>query len=139
MPRTGGRQLTLRQGPEGSPNSCFGPYDEAKYNECVVFVDSDWCYAGLASSCGWNMRRVQQCQNPRCNARLPIVPDGQNYAECDRCHKISVKCDHDGTDGTARCRDCNVVTGAFLADAFDYLSEHDGETFEVHDYNEPKE
>lgn len=41
----------LEQGPEGAPNFCFGLYDEA--GECAVFVQSDWDYAGLASSLGW--------------------------------------------------------------------------------------
>ena len=41
----------LEQGPEGSPNFCFGLYDET--GECAQFVQSDWDYAGLASSLGW--------------------------------------------------------------------------------------
>lgn len=44
-------KVRLEQGPEGSPNFCFGLYDEA--GECIEFVQSDWDYAGLASRFGW--------------------------------------------------------------------------------------
>lgn len=42
----------LQQGPEGSPNFCFGLYD-VDSNECLEFVQSDWDYAPLASRFGW--------------------------------------------------------------------------------------
>ena len=44
--------VILEQGPEGPPSFCFGLY-AADSGECVVFVQSDWDYAGLASSLGW--------------------------------------------------------------------------------------
>ena len=43
-------KVTLQQGPEGAPNFCFGLYDDGR---CVQFIQSDWDYAGLASSLGW--------------------------------------------------------------------------------------
>ena len=45
-------KVQLRQGPEGSPNFCFGLYaiDSGK---CLEFIQSDWDWAGLASSLGW--------------------------------------------------------------------------------------
>lgn len=49
---TATRRLRLEQSPEGAPNFCFGLYD-TETSECVVFVQSDWDYAGLASSFGW--------------------------------------------------------------------------------------
>jgi hypothetical protein len=45
-------QVILEQGPEGSPGFCFGLY-AADSGECVEFIQSDWDYAGLASSLGW--------------------------------------------------------------------------------------
>ena len=45
-------KVILEQGPEGSPIFCFGLY-AADSGECVEFVQSDWDWAGLASSLGW--------------------------------------------------------------------------------------
>jgi hypothetical protein len=45
-------KVRLEQGPEGSPNFCFGLYDVAT-GESLEFVQSDWDYAGLASRLGW--------------------------------------------------------------------------------------
>ena len=45
-------RVQLIQGPEGSPNFCFGLYD-VEGNDCVQFVQSDWDWAGLASTLGW--------------------------------------------------------------------------------------
>lgn len=42
----------LEQGPEGSPNFCFGLYD-VETGECLEFVQSDWDYPGLADRLGW--------------------------------------------------------------------------------------
>jgi hypothetical protein len=81
----------LQQGPEGSPNFCFGLYD-SEGDECVQFVQSDWDYAGLASSLGW----------------------------------CPCECGH--TDGTVDC--AHKTASQMLSDAFDFLSERDGETFE---------
>ena len=44
--------VRLEQGPEGSPNFCFGLYNSDD-GECLAFVQSDWDWAGLASSLGW--------------------------------------------------------------------------------------
>jgi hypothetical protein len=41
----------LIQGPEGSPNFCFGLY--ADDGECLEFVQSDWEYPSLASRFGF--------------------------------------------------------------------------------------
>lgn len=51
-------RVILEQAPEGSPNFCFGIYatryqDGYKPGQCVLFVQSDWDWAGLASSLGW--------------------------------------------------------------------------------------
>jgi hypothetical protein len=44
-------KVHLIQGPEGSPNFCFGLYDA---NEgCVEFIQTDWDYPGLASRLGF--------------------------------------------------------------------------------------
>ena len=85
-------KVSLKQGPEGSPNSCFGLYG-CETDECVEFVQSDWDYAGLASSLGW-----QPCA---CGA----------------------------TDGTVDCAHRTVTE--MLSEAFDFLSTHDGEEFEM--------
>ncbi len=44
-------RVTLVQGPEGSPNFCFGLYDED--GESIEFVQTDWELAPLASNLGW--------------------------------------------------------------------------------------
>lgn len=51
-------RVILEQGPEGSPTFCFGLYavryqDGYKPGECVEFIQSDWDWAGLASTLGW--------------------------------------------------------------------------------------
>ena len=51
-------RVRLEQGPEGAPNFCFGLYavryqDGHRPGDCVLFVQSDWDWAGLASSLGW--------------------------------------------------------------------------------------
>ncbi len=91
-------RVRLEQGPEGAPNFCFGLYavrsrDGYKRGECVQFVQSDWDYAGLASSLGW------------------------------------VPCECGCTDGTVAC--AHRTVSEMLSDAFDYLSERDGQTFEL--------
>ena len=87
--------VRLEQGPEGSPNFCFGLYD-VETGECLNFVQSDWDYAGLASSLGW------------------------------------APCDCGRTDGTVNCEHRTV--SEMLSEAFDYLSERDGEEFELSDF-----
>ena len=88
-------KVRLAQGPEGSPNFCFGLYNVVT-NECLEFVQSDWDWAGLASRLGW-------------------VP-----CECGR------------TDGTVDCE--HQAVSDMLSSAFDYLSEREGEVFELSDY-----
>lgn len=48
-------KVMLEQGPEGAPNFCFGLYRRVNQyrTDCIVFIQSDWDYAGLASSLGW--------------------------------------------------------------------------------------
>ena len=94
-------KLTLRCGPEGSPNFCFGLYTDA--GECETFVQTDWDYAGLASRLGWAVSEVKG-------------PDPE--------------CEHDGTDGTVPCG-CGLWAGDFLAAAYDWLAVRDGPEFEV--------
>lgn len=113
-------RVTLKQGPEGAPNFCFGLYRsltaarkdaltqrvpgasrmtdvqlaEAGHDTCVLFVQSDWDLPGLASSLGY------------------------------------VPCECGATDGTVDC-DHKKATD-MMTEAFDYLAERDGTTF---DYN----
>ena len=77
-----------------SRSSSFGQC-QCSENECIEFVQSDYEWAGLASSLGW-------------------VP-------CKECGF---------TDGTVDCEHRKV--SEMLSEAFDYLSERDGQTF---DYN----
>ena len=88
-------RVILHQGPEGSPNSCFGLYCE-ETGECMEFIQSDWDWAALASNLGW------------------------------------LSCECGRTDGTVACDHRKVA--AMLAEAFDYLSERDGQTFDLSDY-----
>lgn len=92
-----GKTMTviLEQGPEGAPNFCFGLYSSDS-GECVEFIQSDWDWAGLASSLGW-----QAC-------------------ECGR------------TDGTVKC--VHRTVSEMLSEAFDFLAERDGQTFDLADY-----
>jgi hypothetical protein len=114
-------RATLFQGPEGSPNFCFGVYRslnqarlEAKehgvpnamrksdaelreegFDTCLEFVQSDWDYAPLASRLGW------------------------------------VPCECGCTDGTVDCK--HKTASTMLGEAFDYLSARDGELFDCVD------
>jgi len=88
-------RVILEQGPQGSPNFCFA-LTAADTGECVEFVQSDWDYAGLASSLGW----------------------------------CPCECGH--TDGTVDCAHRKV--SEMLSEAFDFLAERDGQTFDLSDY-----
>jgi hypothetical protein len=37
---------------------------------------------------------------------------------------------HDGTDGTVDCKVCGKTAADLIADAYDYLRDHEGESFE---------
>lgn len=149
------RKVRLVQGPEGSPNFCFGLVDAATGAE-VLFVQSDWDWAGLASAFGWTPAVVQKCKprkdfdfKAQCGVwvceecRAPLYPmevyhDGVQPNECPecggQCHPLFT-CDHDSTDGTVPCKECGVPAGDFLASAFDWLEARDGEVIECDDYN----
>ena len=86
-------KVRLEQGPEGSPNFCFGLYDET--GKCVQFIQIDWDYAPLASSLGW------------------------------------IPCECGATDGTVDCKTCGRIVSQMLSEAFDYLAERNGETFDL--------
>lgn len=51
-PKGSGRICRLVQGPEGSPNFCFGLHD-AFTGEGILFVQTDWDYPSLASLFGY--------------------------------------------------------------------------------------
>lgn len=97
-----GKRVTLRCGPEGAPNFCFGVYTDD--GECLAFVQSDWDYPGLAQSLGWSVTDVAVEADPTC--------------------------EHDGTDGTVRCEGCGADAGVFLSAAYDWLHARDGHTLE---------
>lgn len=67
--------------------------EKAGVSTDVQFIQSDWDYAGLASSLGW----------------------------------IPCKCGR--TDGTVNCEHRTV--SEMLSEAFDYLAERDGQTFDI--------
>lgn len=96
---TASAPLTLKKGPEGAPNFCFGLYDED--DNCETFVQTDWEYASLASRLGWSPALV---------------------------HGPDPECRHEATDGTVPCP-CGVRVDRFLSDAYDWLAARDGETF----------
>lgn len=99
-----------------APNFCFELEDLAT-GRSLVFVQTDWDYPGLARHLGWDMRKLQCSKSRR------------------RDRGVEGKCDHDGTDGTVEC-ECGLTPGEFISAAYDWLSEHDNEEFECHDYDE---
>ncbi len=101
MPPGTHTKVTLRKGPEGSPNFCFGLYD--KDGKCRYFAQADWDYPSLAHACGWSVREVNKKRG----------------------------CDHEGTDGTVDCPECNTKVSEFLSAAYDWLAANDGVTFNV--------
>ena len=64
-----------------------------------VLIQTDWDYPGVASSFGWN---------------IADVGDGS--------------CQHESTDGTIDCRECNVTVGDFITAALEWLDDHHGAT-----------
>lgn len=73
-------KVRLEQGPEGSPNFCFGLYDVAT-GESLEFVQSDWDCVGLQDASAGKLVSVGQLMarsiariipSPRC-CRLPLI------------------------------------------------------------------
>lgn len=76
------------------------PYTEAD----TVLIQTDWDYPAVASRMGWT--------------KASVAPH--------------LKCKHEGTDGTVKCRGpqgCGLEPGDFISAAYDYIREHQGETF----------
>ena len=74
----------------------------------TVLVQSDWDWPAIAQRMQWDMRAVQV--------------QGSGYYGFN-------PCDHDGTDGTVACPDCNLTAAAFIGAAHDHIREHAGESF----------
>jgi hypothetical protein len=74
------------------------------YSAIAVLIQSDWDFPGVAMRCGWLLKDVQ--------------PDNWTVA-----------CDHDATDGTIDCKVCGCRANDFIGAAYDWLRDHDGESF----------
>lgn len=96
-----------------SPNFCFDLLDET--GKSIQFVQSDWDYPGLASMLGWDIQQVSK----------EVEDDAGNAIT------IGGGCLHDSTDGTVECKNCKLKAGDFIASAYDWLVEHDGEEFDI--------
>ena len=76
-----------------------------------ILVQLDWDYPGIAGAFGWSVRMV----------------DGRRGLR-------SVRCSHDGTDGTIACNagdpyaSCGATVSDFIDAARDWLSDHIGAT-----------
>jgi hypothetical protein len=70
-----------------------------------TLVQTDWDYPATAEGFGWSLRRVQKRGSKvRYFAR--------------RAHG----CDHRGTDGTVKCRDCGIEPTDFIRAADEFLN-----------------
>lgn len=79
-----------------------------------LLVQSDWDYPGYANAFGWS---------------VSDVPGRGKHKDCE----------HDGTDGTVKCPKCGVEAGAFIASAYEFLTDNDGLTAEDPGYFEGQE
>ena len=78
-----------------------------------ILVQTDWDYPGVARTFGWDIRMVQQEEGGDCY--------------------------HSGTDGTVDCPECGVRADEFMASAYDWLVNSDGETVDDPGYFEDSE
>lgn len=138
-------RVTLSQ---SSPNFCFELFDEN--GKSIHFVQSDWDYAGLACMLGWSVSQVYPfkrkdfdysaecifcCHN--CNEVLypmEVYHEADHVGRCPECLEPVepyTPCRHDNTDGTVDCKSCGLKVTDFLSAAYDWLSDHDGESFEL--------
>lgn len=77
-------------------------YEKETGHESVL-IQTDWDFPGLAQSLGWSLRRVQKYR------RKP--------------------CEHTGTDGTVKCKECGLEAGYFIDSAREWLDKHCDRTF----------
>ncbi len=81
----------------------------------TVLIQSDRDFPGVAQNCGWGL----------------VLKQANGFQD----DNDGIPCEHDGTDGTVTCKTCGLTAGDFIASAYDYLHDHDGESFEgLEDY-----
>ena len=97
----------------------------------TILVQTDWDYPNIAFSFGWSLSQVQRCGECGHTAIGP-VPNHGNMAHCPYCDHAwddpQLLCDHNGTDGTVDCPECDVTAGEFISAAREWLNENDGAT-----------
>lgn len=72
-------KATLHQG-RNAPNFCFELVDES--GKSLTFVQTDWDYAPLARSCGWDMSEVQAESRTAHFERFAIELPSEAIADC---------------------------------------------------------
>ena len=73
------------------------------YNETDSrLIQTDWDHPAVAQAMGYNLK-------------------GGHY--------LDSGCNHESTDGTVACRTCGKQAGEFIAEAYDYIRDHEGESY----------
>ena len=90
----------------------------------TILVQTDWDYAGTASTFGWSLKSVQRCKWCKRVQTVSLDEDEQKW-ECEHCGKKNRACDHDATDGTVDCKDCKMTATDFITAAGDWLRDND--------------
>jgi len=91
-----------------------------------IVVQSDWDYPGTASTFGWSVRNVQECDE--CGHVHTKNVDGEQHPLCEHCSESLTICAHDHTDGTVDCHVCGLSASDFIEAAGQWLYDNDGAT-----------
>lgn len=106
---------------------CVGMIVNADKPKKTILVQTDWNYPGVASTFGWKIISIQQCNV--CNKCTvdDAAEDGQ-ITICEHCDASIVACPHDCTDGTVDCKYCGASASSFIDAAGQWLQDNDGAT-----------
>lgn len=89
-----------------------------------LLIQTDWDYPSVASTFGWDLVRVQRCNE--CGGRA-VGPNVLHCQECDHADDGAC-CRHGHTDGTVDCCECGVTASEFIKAAHEWLEDNDGAT-----------
>lgn len=101
--------IKLVANPPGAPGCVLLRSREKGGYVYELLIQTDWDWPGVASSFGWSISKV----------KCPYMPD----------------CEHEGTDGTVKCKRCKTQPVVFIQAAREWIDEHDGKVVENPGYD----